>query len=79
MCSIARMSKAASVISLFAVILSAESGLGQELDLRAMFHESIPPSPFMNVVYQYADAMLRQGRDNHGPRHTSLFLDILDR
>src|SRR6266545_2042855 len=39
----------------------------------------VPPSPFLPVVYRYADAMLERGRDNHGPQKTGLFLSALDR
>jgi hypothetical protein len=39
----------------------------------------VPPSPFLPVVYRYADAMLEKGRDVHGPVKTGLFLSALDR
>jgi hypothetical protein len=39
----------------------------------------VPVSPFIRVVYGYADAMLKNGRDNHGPQKTGLFLSALDR
>ena len=38
-----------------------------------------PPSPFLGVVYRYADSMLQHGRDSHGPQRTGLFLSALDR
>ena len=40
---------------------------------------SVPPSPFLPVVYRYADAMLEKGRDTYGPQKTGLFLSALDR
>ena len=39
----------------------------------------VPQSPFVKVVYAYADAMLKNGRDNYGPQKTGLFLSALDR
>ncbi len=39
----------------------------------------VPPSPFLSVVYRYADAMLEHGRDTYGPQKTGLFLSALDR
>jgi hypothetical protein len=39
----------------------------------------VPPSPFLPVVYRYADAMLERGRDLYGPQKTGLFLSALDR
>ncbi len=39
----------------------------------------VPPSPFLNVVYRYADCMLQHGRDTYGPQKTGLFLSALDR
>ena len=39
----------------------------------------VPPSPYLGVVYRYADAMLKHGRDTHGPQKTGLLLSALDR
>ncbi|HEX5175571.1 MAG TPA: hypothetical protein VFV83_01005, partial [Chthoniobacteraceae bacterium] len=39
----------------------------------------VPKSPFISVVYRYADAMLDNGRDTVGPQKTGLFLSALDR
>src|SRR6187551_77015 len=41
--------------------------------------EEPPSSPFIGVVYRYADSMLQNGRDKHGPIATGLFLSALDR
>src|SRR5437762_5511775 len=38
----------------------------------------VPQSPFIRVVYGYADAMVKNGRDNYGPQKTGLFLSALD-
>ena len=54
-------------------------GRGAELDLKAIFREGIPVSPFANVVYGYVNAMLEHGRDTYGPRKSGLFLSALDR
>jgi len=43
------------------------------------FGAEVPSSPFLGVAYRYADAMLRHGRDVHGPENTGLFLSALDR
>ena len=39
----------------------------------------VPKSPFITVIYRYADAMLEHGRDMHGPQKTGLLLSALDR
>jgi hypothetical protein len=39
----------------------------------------VPQSPYIAVVYRYADAMLEKGRDTYGPQKTGLFLSALDR
>jgi hypothetical protein len=39
----------------------------------------VPKSPFLPVVYRYADAILKNGRDTYGPQKTGLFLSALDR
>ncbi len=38
-----------------------------------------PTSPFIGVVYRYADTMLERGRDTYGPQKSGLFLSALDR
>lgn len=54
-------------------------GRGEDLDLKKLFNESIPDSPFIGVVYKYVDAMLKHGRDDYGPHKTGLLLSALDR
>ena len=61
------------------VAAAASSSSGQALDLKTIFQEGIPASPFIGVVYGYADAMLEHGRDTYGPQKTGLFLSALDR
>jgi hypothetical protein len=39
----------------------------------------VPQSPYLAVVYRYADTMLEHGRDRYGPKKTDLFLSALDR
>jgi hypothetical protein len=39
----------------------------------------VPKSPYIAVVYRYADTMLEKGRDTYGPEKTGLFLSALDR
>ena len=41
--------------------------------------EGPPQSPFLGIVYRYADTMLQNGRDTYGPAETGLFLSALDR
>ena len=60
-------------------LVGALTGNSQELDLEKMFKEGIPASPFITVVYNYANAMLEHGRDSYGPQKTGLFLSALDR
>src|SRR5688572_5993829 len=38
-----------------------------------------PKSPYLPLVYRYADAMLERGRDTYGPQKTGLLLSALDR
>ena len=66
------------VICLVAVT-TASRAAGAELDLKKMFQEGIPASPFIGVVYKYAEAMIEHGIDTHGPQKTGLFLSALDR
>ena len=39
----------------------------------------VPKSPYLPIIYRYADTMLERGRDTHGPQKTGLFLSALDR
>src|SRR5258706_6192880 len=39
----------------------------------------VPPSPYLPVIYRYAEAMLKNGRDTVGKEKTGLFLTSLDR
>ena len=39
----------------------------------------VPRSPYLPLVYRYADTMLQRGRDGHGPHKTDLLLSTLDR
>lgn len=48
-------------------------------DELAKANEGPPASPFLGVVYRYADTMIEHGRDTHGPVSTGLFLSALDR
>jgi hypothetical protein len=67
-------------LALWLVVLAATSmGKPGELDLQKMFQEGIPASPFVGVVYNYANSMLEHGRDIYGPHKTGLFLSALDR
>jgi hypothetical protein len=40
---------------------------------------AVPASPFISVVYKYADTMVDRGRDTYGPLKSGLFLSALDR
>jgi len=39
----------------------------------------VPSSPYLPVVYRFADTMIERGRDVYGPEKTGLFLSALDR
>src|SRR5437762_2471301 len=67
--------KAETTLRLFAlfVLLATQHAPGAEAKA------PVPQSPFIRVVYGYADAMLKNGRDNYGPQKTGLFLSALDR
>ena len=45
------------------------------LNLKSLFHDNIPESPFVDVVYGYANAMLEHGR----AEKSGLFFGALDR
>ena len=61
-----------TVLILFAVLLGfPASGAGTP--------RPVPSSPYLAVVYRYADAMLQRGRDTYGPQKTGLLLSVLDR
>jgi len=62
-----------------ALLAFAPAAHGADLDLNKLFHESIPASPFIGVVYGYADAMLEHGRDTYGPQKTGMLLSALER
>ena len=72
---------------LFIILIVVSTGRGEnssagrsaDLDLGAIFRKGIPSSPFINVVYRYADTMLEKGRDTYGPQKSGLFLSALDR
>src|SRR5688500_15226165 len=38
----------------------------------------VPATPWSKVYYAYADAILKNGRDTHGPQKTGLILSALD-
>jgi hypothetical protein len=65
--------------SCFILLSFAAAGVGKEINLEKIFREGIPSSPFANVVYGYANAMLEHGRDTYGPQKSGLFLSALDR
>lgn len=73
------LSGCAIVPAISALLAFAPAGRAADLDLKKLFHESIPPSPFAGVVYGYADAMLKHGRDTYGPQKTGMLLSALDR
>jgi hypothetical protein len=70
---------ALSLGAILVLLLLTSAGAAPQIDLRTMFQEGIPPSPFAKVVYEYADAMLKHGRDTYGPQKTGLLLSALDR
>lgn len=68
------------MLKILMVALAAVSASdAQPPDLNKLFKDGIPVSPFVGVVYGYADAMLEHGRDVYGPQKTGLFLSALDR
>src|SRR4051812_35283122 len=49
------------------------------LDASAVPRVPVPKSPYIAVVYRYADTILEKGRDTFGPQKTGLLLSALDR
>lgn len=68
-----------SYLACIVLLVLASAATGAKPDLKTMFQESIPASPFINVVYRYANCMLEHGRDTYGPQKSGLFLSALDR
>lgn len=66
------------IVGLVALFI-VSSGHGADLDLKTIFRQGTPSSPFITVVYRYADTMLQNGRDIYGPQQTGMFLTALDR
>jgi hypothetical protein len=65
--------------AVLALLAFAPAGHAADLDLKKMFQEGIPASPFAGVFYGYANAMLEHGLDTYGPQKTGLPLSALDR
>jgi hypothetical protein len=59
-----------------AVLLAAAAKLGFSAEVPKA---PVPSSPFIRVVYGFADTMLKHGRDNSGSQKTGPFLSALDR
>ena len=55
------------------------ASLGLTLQAAEVPKAPVPQSPFIGVVYRYADTMLERGRDAYGPQPSGLFLSALDR
>jgi len=55
------------------------AGLGLALQAAEVSKAPVPKSPFIAVVYRYADTMLERGRDTYGAQPTALLLSALDR
>ncbi len=56
------------------IVLTVAASFGAELP-----KVPVPRSPYLPVVYRYADAMLEHGRDVYGPQKSGLFFSALDR
>ena len=39
----------------------------------------VPPSPYLPVIYRFADALIEHGRDVYGPEQTGFFLGTIER
>ena len=61
----------ASIVAVSVVVGLASRGVGAP--------KPVPPSPYLGVVYRYADAMLQRGRDTYGHEKTGLLLSCLNR
>jgi len=68
------------VISVFASAGTASAADERPLTaLEKAYGRGVPSSPFLPVVYRYADALLEHGRDKYGPHKSGLLLSALDR
>src|SRR3954447_1039729 len=65
----------AALLATLAVLGSALPSAWSAEPLKA----PVPPSPFIRVIYRYADTMIEHGRDTYGLEKTGLFLSALDR
>src|SRR6476646_505952 len=63
------------LFGMLAVLLTAVASLSAAEPPKA----PVPSSPFMPVIYRYADTMIERGRNTQGPMKSGLFLSALDR
>ena len=70
-----RSRPAITLLTILALVAPAASG-AQEAGLPKP--RPVPLSPWSKVFYGYADAILKSGRDTHGPQKTGLILSALD-
>src|SRR5688572_4070412 len=62
-----------------AIVTSLLAGFVLEAVAADIPKAPVPPSPYLPIIYKFADAMLDHGRDTYGPQKTGLFLSVLDR
>ena len=70
-----RITRKNQLFGMLAVLVTAVASLSAAEPPKA----PVPSSPFMPVIYRYADTMIERGRDTYGPVKTGLFLSALDR
>jgi hypothetical protein len=66
--------RAAKLLALIGLSLIGQESFGADIP-----KVPVPNSPYIKIVYAYADTMLDRGRDTYGSQKTGLFLSALDR
>jgi hypothetical protein len=72
--SLVRLKARSKSLALWLAVLFSYSSPGADIP-----KIPVPSSPYIGIVYRYADTMLEHSRDTYGPRKTGLFLSALDR
>ena len=64
-------------ISAVHVVLGAVGVFGISVPVALAGADSNDPNRYLNAVREFADNVLKYGRDTYGPKHTPLFVDGL--
>ena len=73
-------SRWAGVAAILIITLVSSAGAGQKPDAAPAAGKADPnqSSKYLDAVREFADNVLKYGRDTYGPKHTALFIDGLN-